>query len=75
MNDQEIRNELDPVIADLESQGLSMDDSRTGLGDILEATLTKFGVTQERFKAWTGLQECGCTARKKWLNKLVSWKK
>jgi hypothetical protein len=45
----------------------------TGLGDVLESTLTKFGITQERYKSWFGLEECGCTERKKWLNGLFSW--
>ncbi len=76
VNDQDIRNELDPVISDLETQGVSFSDTdKTGLGDVLEATLTKFGITQERFKEWTGLKECNCTARKKWLNSLINWKK
>jgi hypothetical protein len=43
------------------------------LGDVLESTLTKFGITQERYKSWFGLEECGCTERKKWLNGLFSW--
>jgi ABC-type thiamine transport system substrate-binding protein len=78
MNNEEIKQELDPVIAELETQGVSLNDteqSRTGLGDLVEATLTKFGITEERFKAWAGLNECGCQARKKWLNSLMSWKK
>lgn len=78
MNDQEIRDELDPVIADLETQGVSLSDTeatRTGLGDLVEATLSKFGITEERFKEWLNLQECGCTKRKKFLNSLLSWKK
>jgi len=78
MNNDQIKQELDPVIADLETQGISFSDSdqsRTGLGDLVEATLTKFGVTKERFQEWTGLQGCNCEARKKWLNSLISWKK
>lgn len=77
MNNDQIKKELDPVIADLETQGVSLNDtenSKAGLGDLVEATLSKFGVTQERFQEWMGLQGCGCEARKKWLNSLISWK-
>lgn len=78
MNNDQIRQELDPVIADLESKGVSINSSpetMTGLGDVVEATLLKFGISEERFKQWTGLQECGCSKRKKFLNSLLSWKK
>lgn len=78
MNNDQIKQELDPVISELETKGVSIqstEENMTGLGDLVEATLSKFGVTQERFQEWTGLQGCGCEARKKWLNSLVSWKK
>ncbi len=74
---EEIKNELNTVISELKNQGISFKTSEeqvVGLGDIVESTLTKFGITQERFKEWFGLQECNCTERKKWLNNLFSWK-
>jgi len=46
-----------------------------GLGDVIEDVLKSFGITQERFKQWFGLQECGCSRRKAWLNRIFSWKK
>jgi len=78
-NDQ-IKQEMEPVITDLMNQGVNFnshasESDMTGLGDVVEATLTKFGITQERFKEWFNLQECNCTKRKKWLNNLFSWKK
>jgi hypothetical protein len=66
------------VITELENKGVNFDTTRQelqtrGLGDVVEGTLSKFGITQERYKEWFGLQECGCTKRKKYLNNLFSW--
>jgi len=74
-----IKQEMEPVITDLVNQGVNFNshgsgDDLTGLGDVVEATLTKFGITQEKFKQWFNLKECNCTKRKKWLNNLFSWK-
>jgi len=74
----DVRTEMDQVINELETQGVNFDttnqDLQTrGLGDVVESTLTKFGITQERYKEWFGLQECNCTKRKKYLNNLFSW--
>jgi hypothetical protein len=74
----DVRTEMDQVINELESKGINFDTTKQdlqtrGLGDVVEATLTKFGVTQERYKQWFGLQECNCTKRKKYLNGLFSW--
>jgi hypothetical protein len=62
----------------LRSKGINFDTTTQelqtrGLGDVVEGVLTKFGVTQERYKEWFGLQECNCTKRKKYLNGLFSW--
>ena len=75
-----IRQEMEPVITDLLNQGITPQshtsgDDMTGLGDVVEATLTKFGL-QERFKEWFNLEECNLyLKRKAWLNNLFSWKK
>lgn len=77
-NNKEIQKEMDAVIQELKSQGVTYhtkENEVVGLGDVVEATLTKFGITQERFKQWFGLKECNCTERKKFLNNLFSWKK
>ncbi len=73
----EIRPEMDQVIQELENKGINpdMNPKVTGLGDVVEAALNKFGVTQERYKNWFGLEECSCTKRKKWLNSVFSWNK
>lgn len=81
MANPDMKHEMSRVIEDLEKQGIDVNthlDSpnaeRIGLGDIVENTLQKFGITEERFKQWFGLKECGCSKRKKWLNGLFSWK-
>jgi hypothetical protein len=76
MND--VRPELDKIIQELESKGIDPNISqeelqKRGLGDVVESTLTKLGITQERYKSFFGLQECNCTKRKKWLNGFLSW--
>ena len=76
-NDQ-IKSEMEDVIDDLEKKGITFnmrEEEYSGLGDVVEATLKTFGITEERFKAWFNLKECNCNKRKKWLNNLFSWKK
>ena len=73
----EIKGEVQQAIDDLKEKGVnfnSSSDDINGLGDLVEATLTKFGITEERFKRWFNLRECNCKERKKWLNNLFSWK-
>ena len=74
----DVRQEIDNVIKELEGRGVNvnshmMQDTK-GLGDVVEDVLKTFGITEERFKQWFGLKECGCSRRKKWLNGLFSWK-
>lgn len=74
----DIKNEMQPVIDELKKHGIthnSKEHEINGLGDLVEATLKKFGVTEERFKRWFNLKECNCTERKKFLNNLFSWRK
>ncbi|NDG25694.1 MAG: hypothetical protein EB120_00780 [Proteobacteria bacterium] len=73
---EKIRSEMQPVIDELKAKGIDYNASESdivGLGDVVESVLTKFGITQERFKAFFNLKECNCTERKKWLNNLFSW--
>ena len=84
MSSKDIRKEMNEVISDLEKngvdvnsvRGLSGDDKEYPilLGDKIEKALQKFGITEEKFKKWFGLKECGCSKRKKYLNGLFSWK-
>ncbi len=74
----DVRREMNQVINALESEGIDvnshMSQDTVGLGDVVESTLKKFGITEERFKEWFNLKECGCSKRKKWLNGLFNWK-
>ena len=77
---KEIKDEINQVIKELEEKGVgsqtSLEELETrGLGDVIELTLEKFGITQERFKDWFNLKECNCTKRKRYLNNILSWKK
>ena len=76
---KKIQDEINNVIKELEEKGIgsktSLEELETrGLGDVIESTLEKFGITQQRFKEWFDLKECGCTKRKKYLNNILSWK-
>lgn len=77
---EDIKPEMDQVIKELESLGITNNAHMTsqnvkGLGDLVEEVLQKFGITEDRFKQWFNLQECNCSKRKAWLNNLFSWKK
>jgi hypothetical protein len=74
-SNSEIQKELQPVIDSLKQQGITQNskyEEVVGLGDIVESTLKSFGITEERFKQFFGLQECNCKERKKWLNNLFT---
>jgi hypothetical protein len=73
-------HDIDEVIKELESWGIDSRISKEqyvkiGVGDILEQVLTKFGITEERFKKWFSLQNCNCGKRKSWLNNFFSWQR
>lgn len=74
----DIRQEMNQVISELEKKGVNVNShtlsDTKGLGDVVEDVLKTFGITEERFKEWFNLKECGCSKRKKWLNGLFSWK-
>ena len=75
-----VREDMNKLIAELEQQGIKVNqyklpNGKEGLGDVVEAALTKLGITEQRFKDFFGLKECNCTKRKQWLNGLFSWHK
>lgn len=75
---EDIKTEMDPVIEELKRKGIKHNSKETeivGLGDLVEETLKKLGITEERFKRWFDLKECNCTERKNFLNNLFSWRK
>ena len=76
---ENVKSQMNQVIKELENRGVGVNshilrDDRKGLGDVVEDVLTKFGITEEKFKKWFNLKECNCSKRKKWLNGLFSWK-
>ena len=75
----DIRSEINNAIHQLEQKGLNnnshLSGNTVGLGDAVEGVLKSIGITEERFKEWFNLKECGCSKRKAWLNGLLSWKK
>ena len=74
---KQIKTEMNQVIDALEKKGVNVNShfsDTKGLGDLVEETLQKFGVTEEKFKQWFGLKECGCSKRKKWLNGIFKWR-
>lgn len=74
----DIRTEISNAISQLEQQGITKNShlsDTVGLGDKVESVLQSMGITEERFKEWFNLKECGCSKRKAWLNSLFSWKK
>lgn len=75
---KQIRREMNMVMNELKSKGIkhnTTEEEMTGLGDVVEETLQRFGITEDRFKAWFNLKECNCSKRKKFLNNLFSWRK
>jgi|TARA_B110000263_G_scaffold177505_1_gene155238 hypothetical protein len=68
--------EIDTILDELRKQDVNeQTEEREGLGDVVESTLNRFGITEERFKDWFNLESCKCDARKKFLNKVKLWRK
>ena len=55
------------------SQGETLESE--GLGDTIEKVLSKFGISEEKISKILGGSGCGCSKRKKWFNKIFSYKK
>ena len=71
-------SELDTIIQNLEEEGITLDnykDQQEGLGDVIENTLSKFGITEETIEKWGGIGGCGCQKRKQFLNKIFPFRK
>ena len=64
-------NELKNEGIDLTQLGINKEE---GLGDTVERVLTKFGLTKDLMTKIAG-KSCGCSERKKWLNKLLPYAK
>jgi hypothetical protein len=65
---KEEEKDLDAAIVEIQSRAHGSDVS--GLGDLVEGVLTKFGITSENIEKALGVKDCGCNKRKHFLNKL-----
>lgn len=70
---QELAELADKAIEEIESQGETLESE--GLGDTIEKVLSKFGISEEKISKILGGSGCGCSKRKKWFNKIFSYKK
>lgn len=43
---------------------------RPMLGDALAWFLTAVGITEERVSSWLGGADCGCSSRRRWMNRV-----
>jgi len=75
-----VKKELDNVISELKNQGITLNNYQEkakleGLGDVVEKVLSKFGISEDRIKTMTGIKNCGCKERKRWLNEVFPFRK
>lgn len=75
-NEQEkFITDVEDSIQQLKKMGLSLeDDIPSGLGDTIESVLNMFGISQDKIMRVLGMSGCGCDKRKKWFNKIFSYK-
>ena len=69
---------LDEVIQEVEKEGIDAANEEVqeaGLGTVLANVFSKFGITEEKMEEWSGMGGCGCSKRKKFLNKILPFKK
>ena len=72
------QDKLDQVVAALEQEGVSLEnyqEKKEGLGDVIGNIFTKLGVTEKTVEKWSGIGGCGCQKRKKFLNKIIPFRK
>jgi len=71
------RNLVDDVMKEVEKQGIdtSSEEAEAGLGTVLSKVFSKFGITEEKMEEWSGMGGCGCSKRKKFLDKILPFKK
>jgi len=70
----------DRVIHEFKADGVdeyvdSHAEDRKGLGDTIEKTFSKFGITSKVIEKIMGTKGCGCNERKNWLNKIFPYNK
>lgn len=71
-------HKLDEVISHVEKAGVDIDnytEKQEGLGDLLGNVFSRLGITEEAVEKWAGIGGCGCDKRKKFLNKILPFRK
>ena len=72
------KQKLDEVVEALETEGINLENyqqQKDGLGDVIANVFSKLGVTEETVEKWSGIRGCGCQKRKKFLNKIIPFRK
>ena len=71
-------DQLDDFIQEVEQKGVTLENYQVrqeGLGDLISDTLSKLGITEETVKKWSAIGGCGCGKRKKFLNRILPFRK
>ena len=71
-------NKLDELIKGVAEEGVNLNNyhaKQEGLGDLVDNVLSKLGITEETVEKWSGIRGCGCSNRKKFLNKILPFRK
>ena len=70
--------QLDEVVKKVEEAGVTVDnytEKQEGLGDLLGNVFSRLCITEEAVEKWAGIGGCGCDKRKKFLNKILPFRK
>tara|TARA_A100001201_G_scaffold31974_1_gene34409 strand:- start:158 stop:433 length:276 start_codon:yes stop_codon:yes gene_type:complete len=72
MSDKELADKFRQHLAEegIANEHSIYPENEEGLGTAIESALSKMGITPERIQRVFGLKECGCKARKRFLNRL-----
>ena len=74
----QMKSEIDQVMKEVEKEGVTLKnytENKEGLGDLVGNVLSKLGFTEENVQKWSGIGGCGCEQRKKFLNKILPFRK
>jgi len=75
----EAQTKLKEVVDKLKEEGIDLEQDVSaveGVGDIVQSTLSKLGITEDVINKWSGLKGgCGCGKRHKFLNKILPFNK
>lgn len=74
------QQQLQQVVDNIKEGGVTSEnyqENTEGLGDLISNALSKFGITEETVKKWSGTQKggCGCDKRKQFLNAILPFRK